>query len=335
MIKLDLVTGFLGSGKTTFLKAYASHLIAQGQRIAILENDYGAINVDMMLLKELENDRCDLEMVVGGNDADCHRRRFKSKLIALGMLGYDRVLIEPSGIYDIDEFFDVLHEDPIDRWYEAGSVIAVVDAGMEKELSRSARYVLASETIDAGLIVMSRTQIYGQKAAEETIFRINEAIKEFGGTRTFSLKNHVIAKDWKEFTGKDFERMENASYELHDLVKILDMDDNDFTSLFYMNVEGTKEEIIAEIKKLFADQSAGHVFRVKGFVKADDGTFEELNATSEHVECSPAKEGQEVLIVIGEGLNQETIGRHFHYAHGTGRQLIDDTTMQKLIKNKD
>ena len=43
-------------------------------------------------------------MVSGGCDADCHRRRFKTKLIAMGMCGYDRVIVEPSGIFDVDEF---------------------------------------------------------------------------------------------------------------------------------------------------------------------------------------------------------------------------------------
>ena len=104
MVKVDLITGFLGSGKTTFIKKYAAWLMSQGQNIGILENDFGAVNVDMMLLHDLEGENCELEMVSGGCDADCHRRRFKTKLIAMGMCGYDRVLIEPSGIFDVDEF---------------------------------------------------------------------------------------------------------------------------------------------------------------------------------------------------------------------------------------
>ena len=52
MVKIDLITGFLGSGKTTFIKKYAKHLIDKGDNIGILENDYGAVNVDMMLLEE-------------------------------------------------------------------------------------------------------------------------------------------------------------------------------------------------------------------------------------------------------------------------------------------
>ena len=52
-----------------------------------------------------EGEHCELEMVSGGCDKDCHRRRFKTKLIAMGMCGYDRVLVEPSGVFDVDEFF--------------------------------------------------------------------------------------------------------------------------------------------------------------------------------------------------------------------------------------
>ncbi len=52
MVKVDLITGFLGSGKTTFIKKYAAWLMSQGQNIGILENDFGAVNVDMMLLHD-------------------------------------------------------------------------------------------------------------------------------------------------------------------------------------------------------------------------------------------------------------------------------------------
>ena len=60
MIKVDLITGFLGSGKTTFLKKYAKYFINQGQRVGILENDFGAVNVDMLLLNELRGENCEL-----------------------------------------------------------------------------------------------------------------------------------------------------------------------------------------------------------------------------------------------------------------------------------
>ena len=74
MIKIDLITGFLGSGKTTFLIKYAKYLISIGEKICILENDHGAINVDMMLLSSID---CDKEMVAGGCDYQTHIRRFR------------------------------------------------------------------------------------------------------------------------------------------------------------------------------------------------------------------------------------------------------------------
>ena len=85
MIKIDLITGFLGAGKTTFIRKYAKYLIDSGKNIGILENDFGAVNVDMMMLQDLMGDQCELEMISGGCDPETHRRRFKTKLISMGM----------------------------------------------------------------------------------------------------------------------------------------------------------------------------------------------------------------------------------------------------------
>lgn len=160
MIKVDLITGFLGSGKTTFIKKYVRYLLDKGEKIGIIENDYGAINVDMLLLNREFGDECGMEMVVAA-DPDCHRRRFKTKLIAMGMDGvndgkYDRIIVEPSGIYDVDEFFDILYEEPLDRFYEIGNVIAIVDAGLSDELSKESDYLLVSQIAEAGMVVFSK-----------------------------------------------------------------------------------------------------------------------------------------------------------------------------------
>ena len=72
MTKIDLITGILGSGKTTWIHQYAEHLIQQGQRIAILENDFGAVNVDMVMLQDLKCENCQLELIAGGGDPCCH-----------------------------------------------------------------------------------------------------------------------------------------------------------------------------------------------------------------------------------------------------------------------
>ena len=305
MVKIDLITGFLGSGKTTFIKKYARYLLDQGLNIGILENDFGAVNVDMMLLKDLEGDHCELEMVSGGCDADCHRRRFKTKLIAMGMCGYDRVIVEPSGIFDMDEFFDILREEPLDQWYEIGSVIAVVDAGLDCGQSEAADYLLASEAAGAGCIVLSKVKNVSAEQTEAVKAHLEQAMKKVGCRR--SLFGHIIASDWEQFTEEDYQRLMNCGYEPTSYRK------TDaaaaFDSLFFMNLELTAEELKERTARLFEEPGCGHILRVKGFVKAEDGRWLELNATRREQTLAVSPDGQEVLIVIGEQLSKETIGR--------------------------
>ena len=69
MVQVDLITGFLGAGKTTFLRRYVRYLVAQGHNVCILENDFGAVNVDAMLVQDLLGPNCDLETI---SQAHCH-----------------------------------------------------------------------------------------------------------------------------------------------------------------------------------------------------------------------------------------------------------------------
>lgn len=338
MIQIDLITGFLGSGKTTFLKKYVKYLMSQGMRIGILENDYGAVNVDMMLLQDLEGEQCDLEMVAGGCDADCHKRRFKTKLIAMGMLGYDRVIIEPSGIFDMDEFFDVLHEDPLSRWYEIGNVIAIVDAKLEKELSHPSQFMLASQIACAGRVVLSKTQLANVQDIADTLKQCNEALEQFQCKRqlfemiadtdekelvgansepkaykqTDGSKESVLIKDWDVLTDQDFDTLLTCGYETTSYVKAYHQDDVGYSSLYYMNQPFEDSRITEIAKSILEDANCGNVFRVKGFVKKADGSWLKLNATKEQISLEPIDKGQEIVIVIGEQLAQENVDVYFN-----------------------
>ena len=309
MVKIDLITGFLGSGKTTFIKKYAKYLIDSGANIGILENDYGAVNVDMMLLKDLEGENCELEMIAGGCDAECHRRRFRTKLIAMGMCGYDRVIVEPSGIYDVDEFFDVLRDDPIDRWYEIGNVITVVDAKLEPELSDQADYLLASEAANAGCIVLSRSQEAEDAEIENTVAHLNHAMEKVQCKRRF--QNEIIIKDWDTFDNTDYEKLLSCGYVSESYRKMHIEEGETFKSLYFMNLDKTKDEITEAAKKVLEDGECGKVFRVKGFLKDKEEKWLELNATHQEIRTAPISEGQEVVIVIGEEMNEAKIRGYF------------------------
>lgn len=308
MVKVDLITGFLGAGKTTFIKKYARYLMDQGMNIGILENDLGAINVDMMLLHDLEGEQCELEMVSGGCDRDCYKRRFKTKLIAMGMCGYDRVLIEPSGVFDVDDFFDTLYEEPLDRWYQIGNVITVVDAALQTDLSREADYVLASEAAGAGCVLLSRSQEVAEEEIQNTIGHLNRALKDIQCKRV--LKDEIFVKNWEEFTDEDFQRILNSGYVVESYQKMSLEDSDIFDSLNFMNHGLSESEMQHTAEQILKDPACGTVLRIKGFCQKEDKTWVELNATHHETLLRKTEAGQEVLIVIGQKLNEERIRQY-------------------------
>ena len=78
-----------------------------------------------------------------------------------------------------------------------------------------------------------------------------------------------------------------------------------------MAVHRREDELKYAGEMLMQDVSAGHVFRVKGFLPKEDGTWLELNATSKEITLCPIENGQEILIVIGEDLVEEKIRAYF------------------------
>lgn len=308
MITIDLITGFLGSGKTTFIEKYARWLVAKGERVCILENDYGAINIDRVLLQDLLGPNCELEMVVGGDGAEAHQRRFRTKLISMAMLGYTRVLVEPSGIYDVDEFFDTLYEEPLDRWYELGSVLTIIDARLDPGLSSASRYLLASEAAGAGKIILSKLSEDTQNdTIAQTLALLNQAMEELQCSRRFSYPNDVLAKPWDQLEDSDFRMLEAAGYRHVSFLKKAVAEEGAYQSLFYMHYETTPEDLRARVLKLLEDPAAGHVLRIKGF-----SSGLELNVTKDERHFRPlTAPTEDVIIVIGEDLRKDIVAGYF------------------------
>ncbi|MBQ9695757.1 MAG: GTPase (G3E family) [Oscillospiraceae bacterium] len=314
MITIDLLTGILGSGKTTFLREYARHWISKGEHIAILENDFGAVNVDVMMLQDLKCDTCEIAMITGGGDPDCHRRRFKTQLINLQMQGVQRVIMEPSGIFDMDEFFDTLHESPIDRWYQIGSILAVVDAGLEDELTDQMEYLLASEAACAGRLLLSKLDSLGsgetpEQAVQRVLGHINRALGEIRCRRTFTERD-VFTGDWASLTDAEFAALSQSGYRNEPYVKRFSADDIRSSVHYFLHVALPEERICAIAQEILNDPECGRIFRIKGSLPSAHGGWYKLNATREKTELAPVADGQPVLIVIGDHLSREAVDRH-------------------------
>lgn len=312
MTKIDLITGILGSGKTTFIIKYVKYLLSCGKRVAILENDFGAVNVDALLLNELKCDNCLIEMVTGGGDPDCHKRRFKTQLIALGMQHFDRVIIEPSGIFDMDEFFDTLYEPPLDNWFEIGNVLSIVDAELDDKLSDQMEYLLGSEISCCGKLVLSKTGAVKDvsKTAERVIAHINRAMEYIKCRRRFSV-NDMLCKDWEKLDESDFSALVSAGYDNESYVKLFSGDDIRSMTHYFMNIRMKEAVIEKTVRDIMNDSKCGHIYRIKGFTKDDNENWLKINAVGDKTEIAPIQKGQSVFIVIGDDIVRENIDRHF------------------------
>ncbi len=197
----------------------------------------------------------------------------------------------------------------MDRWYEIGNVIAIVDAALEENLSAQSEYLLACQTANAGLVVFSKSQEAAKEEMGRTIRHLNQAMEQVQCRRRFGTE--ILAKDWEQFTAQDWAQIASCGYVLENYVKQQVYADNGYTSLYYMNLGFSEAEVLDRAKGMFQDPDCGQVFRIKGFFQREDGSWMECNATRDGIGVNPIEKGQDVLIIIGEDLKEGVVKRYW------------------------
>ena len=129
-VPVTVLTGFLGSGKTTLVQRILSE--AHGQRIAVIENEYGEIGIDHELIRSVAGGEQIIELANG-----CICCSVRGDLVRVlgdlqgerGRLGLDRVVIETTGLADPGPMMRTLaRQGPLHGHYRLDAVITVVDA---------------------------------------------------------------------------------------------------------------------------------------------------------------------------------------------------------------
>jgi G3E family GTPase len=216
------------------------------------------------------------------------------------------VIVEPSGIYDVDEFFDVLREEPLDRWYEIGNVITIMDLHMmESRLSDVGEYFILSQVSRAGLLVMSHVQEADSPNSGAVVSYLNGIMEKFRCDRRFESSD-VLMKDWGQLTDEDYERIHSCGWRLSDHIKLPLEDGHDFSSVCFLNLGLSVRQMEKTAAMLLRDKSLGEILRIKGFHQ-ENGKWYELNASRSAVTVQECGAGQEVWIVIGEGLDEKQL----------------------------
>ena len=336
MAKIDIISGFLGAGKTTLIKKLVADAF-QGEKLVIIENEFGEIGIDGGFLKESGiqitemNSGCICCSLVGdfGNALKDVLEKYSP----------DRVIIEPSGVGKLSDVIKAVKN--IGDDVKINSTAAVVDASKCKMYMKNYGEFYNNQIESAGTIILSRTQ----NISEEKLAKVLTMIKERNDEAS------VITTPWDEIDGKIvLEAMEKVNTLEKELLEEHHHHDHDgecgcghdhehhhhdgecccghhhehghhhaddvFTSWGVETAHKfTEEELKDIVSKLASDKSFGEVLRAKGIVASDEGEWFHFDLVPEETELRRgAADYTGRICVIGSNLNEAAIKELFHVA---------------------
>ncbi len=189
MAKIDIISGFLGAGKTTLIKKLLSEAL-KGQQVVLIENEFGEIGIDGGFLK----------------DAGVNITEMNSGCICCSLVGDfgtalkdvitkfnpDRIIIEPSGVGKLSDVIKAVQGVAEDAPIELNSLVTVADANKCKLYMKNFGEFYNNQVESAHTIVLSRTQNMKQDKLEACVAMIREHNKDAA----------VITTPWDELTGE-------------------------------------------------------------------------------------------------------------------------------------
>ena len=171
MTKIDVISGFLGAGKTTFIKKLLEEAIA-GEQVVLIENEFGEIGIDGGFLK----------------DAGIEIREMNSGCICCSLVGDfgkslqevitryqpQRVIIEPSGVGKLSDVMKAVRDVSADLDVTLNSSVTVVDVKKCRMYMKNFGEFFNNQIQYAGNIVLSRTDIADHDKVEAAVAMIRE-----------------------------------------------------------------------------------------------------------------------------------------------------------------
>ena len=199
MTKVDIFSGFLGAGKTTLIKKLIAEAF-KGQKLVLIENEFGEIGIDGGFLKDSGiqitemNSGCICCTLVGdfGDALKDVMKQFNP----------DRIIIEPSGVGKLSDVIKAIQDVADEAGIVVNNFVAVVDAGKCKMYMKNFGEFFNNQIEYAKTIILSRTQ----NCSEEKLATAVQLIREHND------KAVLITTPWDELDGaKILEAMEEKS----------------------------------------------------------------------------------------------------------------------------
>ena len=206
MAKIDIISGFLGAGKTTLIKKLLSEAL-KGQQVVLIENEFGEIGIDGGFLKdagvnitEMNSGCCICCSLVGD---------FGTALKdVITKFNPDRIIIEPSGVGKLSDVIKAVQGVAEDAPIELNSLVTVADANKCKMYMKNFGEFYNNQVESAHTIVLSRTQNMKQDKLEACVAMIREHNKDAA----------VITTPWDELTGEQLLAAMEKPVSLADMV---------------------------------------------------------------------------------------------------------------------
>ena len=190
MTKIDIVSGFLGAGKTTLIKKLLKEALADTKTV-LIENEFGEIGIDGGFLKEsgIEikemNSGCICCSLVGDFGTSLKE--------VLKTYAPERILIEPSGVGKLSDVMRAVQNVIDEKDVVLNSAVAVVDASKCKMYIKNFGEFFINQIAHAGTIILSRTG----NISEEKLNTCIALIREHNNKAT------IVTTPWDELDGKD------------------------------------------------------------------------------------------------------------------------------------
>ena len=198
--KIDIISGFLGAGKTTLIKKLLKDAF-QGEQVVLIENEFGEIGIDGGFLKEAGiqiremNSGCICCSLVGDFGASLKE--------VISKYHPDRILIEPSGVGKLSDVIKAVQGVEEETGLVLNSYTTVVDAKKCKMYMRNFGEFFNNQVEYAGAIIMSRTDIVDEakaQAALELLREINAKaaiittpIEKLDGKKLLDVMEHPVS----------------------------------------------------------------------------------------------------------------------------------------------
>ncbi|MEG1632692.1 MAG: GTP-binding protein, partial [Oscillospiraceae bacterium] len=217
MTKIDIFSGFLGAGKTTLIKKLIAEAYV-GEKLVLIENEFGEIAVDGGFLKDAGVEIT--EMSSGCICCSLVGDFAKALLKVKADFAPDRILIEPSGVGKLSDVIRAV-QGLGDPELQPGSFTAVVDASRAKMYMKNFGEFWCDQVENAGTLVLSRTSGMSGEKLEGVV----ALLREHNADAT------IVTTPWDTLDGKllreTMEKTDTLAAELRRLAEEVDDDDDD------------------------------------------------------------------------------------------------------------